>query len=115
MDGPSQPWGHSVLIFQSPLSTHSEPPPSSNSCLSYRTFFTLHEPHIRPFLPLSSFTEPLSPSSSPPLSLNPYLFSELHRSRARRDPIHWESQWPALGRWGIMAAIGRWGIMAAAP
>lgn len=103
MDGPSQPWGHSVLIFQFALSTHSEPPPSSNSCLSYRTFFTLREPHISPFLPPSSFTE-LSPSSSLPLSLNPYLFSELHRSRARRNPIHWESQWPALGRWGIMAA-----------
>lgn len=104
MDSPSQPWGHSVLIFQFPLSTHSEPPPSSNSFLSYRTFFTLHKPHIRPFLPPSCFTEHLSPSSSVPLSLNPYLFSELHRSRARRDPIHWESQWPALGRWGIMAA-----------
>lgn len=72
VDGSSQPWSHSVLLFQSPLSTHSEPPPSSNSCLRYRTFFTLHELHIRLFLPLSSFTEPLSPSSSPPLSLNPH-------------------------------------------
>lgn len=96
--GPSQPWGHSVLIFQSPLCI----PIPALSLLPHRALVPVTElfsPSRSPiqshFPPLSSFTEPLSPSSSHPLSLIPYLLSELLRSRARRDSIHWESQWPA--------------------